>query len=260
MASGKASRRKRAAQRTQAPAVKSRRPAVDRRRWVLVAVGAALAVAVVVGAALARSGSDTVLEGGSTLPEGAAAAAVFKGVPQSGVVLGRPNAPVTLVEFVDLQCPYCREFAVESLPTLVEKHVRTGKVRIELRGLAFLGPDSERGMRAAFAAATQNRMFELTELLYYNQGAENAGWLSQEMVEAAARSLPGIDVARLVNDMDSGAVSDLLDEHAGEAERRGVNSTPTILVGATGGELKRVALDSPSDLVSVERAIAAATA
>lgn len=259
MASGKASRRKRAAQKMEAPALKGRRPSVDRRRWVLVAVAAAILVAVVLGAALARSGSETV-EGGETLTDGPAAAAVFKGIPQSGDALGRPNAPVTLVEFVDLQCPFCREFAVESMPTLVEKHVRTGKVRIELRGLVFLGPDSERGMRAALAAARQNRMFEFTELLYYNQGAENAGWLSQEMVEAAARSLPGIDVARLVDDMDSDAVSDLLDEHADEAERHGVNSTPTILVGATGGELKRVAIDSPSDLATVEQAIAAATA
>lgn len=260
MASGKASRRKRAAQRVQAPAVKSKRPSVDRRRWVLVAVAAAILVAVVVGAALSRSGNETVVEGGSTLTDGAEAGAVFKGIPQSGVSLGRPDAPVTLVEFVDLQCPFCREFAVESLPTLVEKHVRTGKVRIELRGLAFLGADSERGLRAALAAADQNRMFEFTELLYYNQGAENSGWLSQEMVEAAARSLPGIDVARLVNDMGSGAVTDLLDEHADEAERRGVNSTPTILVGATGGELKRVVLDSLTDLTALEQAIAAATA
>ena len=258
MASGKASRRKRAEQKVQASAVKSRTPSVDRRRWVLVAVAAAIVVAVVVGAALARSGGETVVEGGSTLVDGAEAGAVFKGIPQSGAALGRPNAPVTLVEFVDLQCPYCREFAVESLPTLVEKHVRTGKVRIELRGLAFLGPDSELGMRAALAAARQNRMFEFTELLYFNQGAENSGWLSQEMVQAAARSLPGVDPSRLVNDMGSSAVSELLDEHADEAERRGVNSTPTILVGATGGELKRVAIDSPSDLSPVEQAIAAA--
>src|ERR687895_662573 len=74
-------------------------------------------------------------------------------------------APVTLVEFVDLQCPYCREFAVDAFPALVEKYVRTGKVRIELRGLAFLGPDSERGLRAGFAAGRQGRMFDLMELL-----------------------------------------------------------------------------------------------
>jgi protein-disulfide isomerase len=259
MASGKASRRKRAAQQAQAAANKhNNRPPVDRRRWVLGAVAAALLVAVIVGAALARGG-ETAPVAGATLTDGAEASAVFKGIPQQGVALGRPNAPVTVVEFVDLQCPFCREFAVEAMPTLIEKHVRTGKVRLELRGLAFLGPDSERGLRAALAAARQNRLFEFTELLYFNQGAENSGWLDQEMVEAAARSLPGLDVVRLVQDMDSGAVSDLIAEHAGEAERRGVNSTPTILVGRTGGELARVNLESPTDLAAVEKAISAAS-
>ena len=209
MASGKASRRKRAAQQAQAQARAAQRgrPSVDRRRWVLAAVGAALLVAAVVGAALARGGGEEASATGSTLTDGPEATAVFKGIPQQGVALGRPNAPVTVVEFVDLQCPFCREFAVESMPALIEKHVRTGKVRLELRGLAFLGPDSERGLRAAFAASRQNRLFEFTELLYFNQGAENSGWLDQEMVEAAARSLPGLDVVRLVSDMDSGAVS-----------------------------------------------------
>jgi protein-disulfide isomerase len=221
MASGKASRRKRAAQRAQAAAVTSKKPLIDRRRWVLLAVGAALLLAVVVGAALAGSGGETVVEGGATLPGGPDASAVFEGIPQRGAALGRESAPVTIVEFVDLQCPYCREFAVESLPTLIEKHIRTGKARLELRGLAFVGPDSERGLHAALAAARQNRMFELAELLYYNQGHENSGWLSQDLVEAAARSLPGLDVTRLVADMDSAAVSDLVDEQAAEAERRG---------------------------------------
>lgn len=260
MASGKASRRKRAAlQAKQAQAVRNQRPLVDRRRWVLLTVGAALLVAVVVGAVLARSsGSEGVSADGATLTSGPDASAVFKGIPQQGTVLGRESAPVTVVEFVDLQCPFCREFAVESLPTLIEKHVRTGKARLELRGLSFVGPDSERGLRAALAAARQNRMFEFTELLYFNQGAENSGWLSQDMVEAAARSLRGLDVTGLVADMDSGAVSDLMHEHADEAELRGVDSTPTIFVGPTDGELKHVAIESPTDLAAVEEAIAAA--
>jgi protein-disulfide isomerase len=258
MASGRASRRKRAAQQAQAAAVRRHTPAADRRRWVLGAVVAALAVAAAIGVASTRAGSEQSMQEGATLPDAAAAQAIFHGVPQSGAGLGRAEAPVTLVEFVDLQCPYCREFEVEALPALVEKHVRSGKLRIEIRGLSFLGPDSERGLRAVLAAGRQDRMFELMELIYYNQGAENSGWLSDELIGAAARSVPGIDVRRLTDDMDSDAVSDLLDDHAAEAERRRVDSTPTLFVGPTGGDLARVQLASPTDLDSVERAISAA--
>jgi protein-disulfide isomerase len=259
MASGKASKRRRAAQNALPPAPVRRgtRPRADRRIWIAAATLAAIALAVVIGIVSTRGGDGNVAAG-STLPEAAEAVAVFRGISQQGVALGRAGAPVTLIEFIDMQCPFCREFEVGVLPTLVEKWVRTGKVRIEIRGLTFVGPDSERGMRASFAAGRQNRLFEVMELMYFNQGAENSGWLSQDLVEAAARSAPAVDVTRLVADMDSDAISDLLEEHADEAKQRGINSTPTILVGKTGGELTKVDLASPSDVTSVERAIAAA--
>jgi hypothetical protein len=58
--------------------------------------------------------------------------------------------------------------------------------------------------------------------------------------------------------MESDEVDELLAEHAADAERRGVSSTPTVLVGPTGGELQLVELETPSDLASVEAAIEAA--
>ncbi len=260
MASGKVSKRRRAAERVQVPVPRGTpaRRGVDRGVWVAAAVAAALVVAVVVGIATTRGGDADQVAAGSTLADAADVTAIFDGIAQDGVALGRADAPVTLVEFVDMQCPFCREFEVAVMPTLIEKHVRPGKLRIELRGLSFLGPDSERGIRAVLAAGEQDVLFGIKALLFANQGAENAGWLSQDLVEAAGRSLPGLDVGRLVGDMSSGAVSEQLDEHAAEAKRRGVNSTPTILVAKTGEEPQLVQLDSPSDLASIEQAIAAA--
>ena len=74
------------------------------------------------------------------------------------------------------------------------------------RPIAFIGPDSERGRAAALAAAAQNRMFNFMEMLYFNQGPENTGWLDEAMVEAAAASIPGLDVPRLVSARGSAAV------------------------------------------------------
>ena len=260
MASGKASKRKRAAQQAAAPAPVRRggQRRADRRLWIAAAGAAAIVLAVVIGVVSTRGG-ETDVAAGSTLPDAAEATALFRGIPQQGVTLGRATAPVTLVEFVDMQCPFCRDFEVEVLPKLVEQQVRTGKLRVEIRGLTFVGPDSERGMRAVLAAGLQNHLYELMELLYFNQGPENSGWLSQDVVEAAARSIPGLDPSRLVADMDSAEVSELIAAHAEDAKRRGVNSTPTVLVGKTGGELAIVELTSPTDAATVEKAIAAAS-
>jgi protein-disulfide isomerase len=222
------------------------------------AIAAAVAVAIAVGVILASTGGSDETGDGATLPNAAEAVAIFSGIPQQGPRLGRAEAPVTILEFVDLQCPFCRELVIEAVPTLIQRHIRPGRARLEVRGLAFLGPDSERGMRASLAAGRQNQMFELMELLYYNQGAENSGWLSQELIEAAARSVPGLDEARVLEEMDSPAVSRLLEGHAGEAERRDVTGTPTIFVGPTGGELSRVRLSSATDVAAIERAIDAA--
>lgn len=258
MASGKASKKKRAQVRVQAPARRTDSRSGDRRLWVAAAVGAVLVLAALAAVLLTRGGGGGDAGVGTTLPEAAEITQLFRGIPQEGAALGRPDAPVTLVEFLDMQCPFCRDFETDVVPTLVRERVREGTLRLETRGLSFLGPDSERGLRAILAAGLQGRLFELKALLYANQGAENSGWLSQDLVEAAARSIPGLDLPRLVEDMGSDAVDELMAQHEDEAERRGVDSTPTVLVGPTGGELRIVRMQSAGDLAAVEATIEAA--
>jgi protein-disulfide isomerase len=193
------------------------------------------------------------------LPSAAVVQRMFKGIPQSSNTLGGPKAPVTLAEYIDLQCPYCGEFESTVLPRLVSQYVRTGKVRIEQRLLAFIGPDSARGRSAAVAAGMQNKQFNFSELLYLNQGTENTGWLDEQMVVAAASSVPGLRVPKLLTDAKSSQVSTTAKELDAEAKADAVNSTPTILVGPTGGKLTTVAMSSPTDYAAVSAAITTAT-
>ena len=67
-------------------------------------------------------------------------------------MLGKANAPVTIVEYADFQCPYCAQWAVDSFPAIVNEYVRPGKVRVVYDGVAFLGPDSLTALQTAFAA------------------------------------------------------------------------------------------------------------
>lgn len=222
----------------------------------LIALGVVLAVVFTGGSSKSKAPARGSLAG--ALPGAAEVYSLLKGIPQHGNVLGSPSAPVTMAEYVDLQCPYCQQFEAEAMPSLVSRYVRTGKLKVELRPLAFIGPDSVRGRSAALAAGDQNRMFDFVQVLYVNQGTENTGWLSDSMVEAAAASIPGLDVHRLLAARGTDAVSKQASSYDAEATAASVSSTPTILVGKSGGKLREVKLSSPTDVAAVRTAIAAA--
>jgi protein-disulfide isomerase len=62
---------------------------------------------------------------------------------------------VTLVEFADLQCPFCAQYARDALPRLIDRYVRPGRIRMQLRLLSFIGPDSECAARVAAASPSK---------------------------------------------------------------------------------------------------------
>lgn len=69
-----------------------------------------------------------------------------------------------MTEFADLQCPFCREYALEALPTIVKDYVRTGKVRLVFQNLSCLGDDSVTAGKVAAAAAAQNHLWDFIDL------------------------------------------------------------------------------------------------
>ena len=153
----------------------------------------ALAGAVAVAAALAAAsliGSSPGKSEATRPPMSAATPAVrdelFRGVLQDGITLGSPKAPVTLVEFADLQCPYCADWARDALPTIVQEYVSTGRVRVVFRGLSFVGEQSDTALRAALAAGEQDRLWDVVHGLYLHQGAENSGWVRTACSAASA--------------------------------------------------------------------------
>jgi protein-disulfide isomerase len=202
------------------------------------AVGAALAFALTGGSSggTTSAGTGTV----STLPDAGTAVQLFRGIPQHGTTLGSAKAPVTMVEYIDLQCPVCRAFETEVMPTIVRRYVRTGKVQVVARPIAIIGADSETGRRAALAAAKQNRFFEFSQLLYYNQGGENSGWLDDSIVRSAFASLPRFRDRAALTASSSSAVTSETHRVDEEANADNVGGTPTVLVGKRGGKLTEV--------------------
>lgn len=128
-------------------------------------------------------------------------ATMLRGIPQHGAWLGQPKAPIVVVEYVDLQCPYCAAFSTRTFPDLVRRYVRTGRVRILFRGLAFVGSDSQTALRWTYAAGRQNKLWNVLELLFANQGGENRGWVTPSLLSGVGRSVPGLSLARLRADL-----------------------------------------------------------
>src|SRR5574341_831040 len=83
---------------------------------------------------------------------------------------GSPNAPVTIVEFSDFQCSFCRKFWRETLPRIQEKYIQTGKVRFVYRHLAILGPPSVQAAIAAECAHEQGKFWPYHDRLFTNAG------------------------------------------------------------------------------------------
>ncbi len=252
MTSGKKARQQR---RTPPPPVRSTggRKASPK---VLAIAGAVIVLAgIAVAAAVAFTGGSSSSSTTATpLPDSGTAVSLLKGIPQSGNVLGSPSAPVTMTEYIDLQCSSCRIFESENMPTIIRKYVRTGKVKVEARPIVVIGPDSELGVRATTAAGQQKALFTLAQILYYNQGAENSGWLTEQTALNAAAGIPGLDLARFKNALNSGAVTSLANHYSSQANADKVTGTPTVYVAKGSGPRVEVA---PGVIPSVDQLSAA---
>ena len=122
-------------------------------------------------------------------------------------MLGIPDAPVTVTEYVDLQCPICAEASKQTLPTLIDDYVKTGKVKLQARTLSFLGPDSIRAAKVAAGAEQQGRLWAFLETFYASQGPENSGYVTDDFLREVAAAA-GVDAdagARLRRHADRAA-------------------------------------------------------
>ena len=226
----------------------------------LMAGGVVVAVAVAIVLAVTLSGGSSGPAALTKLPGAGDVQLMFKGIPQSGNTLGSQSAPVTMVEYVDLQCPYCREFETVVMPNLLTNYVRTGKLRIEQRLLAFIGPDSVRGRTAALAAGRQASSSTSASSCTSTRAPRTPAGSTRTMVNAAAASIPGLDAQQLQAAQGSAAVAAKATALDAQAQADNVASTPTILVGKTGTTPEQVAMSSPTDQQSVTTAIQGALA
>lgn len=158
------------------------------------------------------------------------AQSLLHGIPQSGVTLGDPNAPVELVEFADLQCPYCAAANTALLPPIIHKYVRTGQVKLTFRNLDFLGPDSVAAARAAASMAQQSHLWDFVDLFFENQGPEGSGYVTDAYVQKLMAAVPGVDAKRAMAERSDPAVSASVAQAQAEADRLDVKGAPAFFL------------------------------
>lgn len=138
-------------------------------------------------------------------------------------VIGNPVGDVTLVEFFDYRCGYCKQ----AQPIVMELIKADPKVRVVLKEFPILGPDSVLASHAALAAVGQDKYRELHEALIASRGA-----LPEDKIMAIAKSV-GLDTDRLKQDMAAPAIAGHIDDVKTLAQDLGINGTPGFIIGDT---------------------------
>jgi protein-disulfide isomerase len=218
----------------------------------MAAVAAILVVVVVVVAGPGRDAHSTATAPG--------VGHQFDGIPQVGIALGSPDAPAVLTEFADLQCPFCAIYAREVLPAIVDRYVRSGRLRLELHVLSFLGDDSVRAGAMAAAAAEQNRLWSFTDGFYRSQGSENSGYATDTFLRAIGEATRGLDVQRALDERDSPAALRMLADANDAARVAGVDSTPAFYLrrgNRPAAQLEPEALTGEAFTAALDEALAA---
>lgn len=189
--------------------------------WLGGTAAAVMVIAGIVWAVLSRAPTAPAPEIPPGIPRGVTA----DGAPY----LGSPQAPVTVEEYGDFQCPYCGEFARNTEPEIISTYVARGKVRVVWHTMAFIGRESGWAGEAARCAQDQGKFWELYMVLYTHQGAENSGAFSLSRLA---------DLARQAH-LDATAFNACLLRHQyapavqngnRAAAQRGVQTTPTFFI------------------------------
>lgn len=219
-----------------------------RRRLFQLGGAVALAAAVIATIAIASgSGDDRPRKrAGESVAGAQDTARLLRGIPQSGAVLGDPKAPVTLVEFADLQCPWCKAASEGVLPTIIEQYVRDGRVKLVFRDVAMLGDDSVRAAQMAGAAGLQGKLWDYVHLFYVNQGQEGTGYVTDDFLREVGGGVHGLDVDRSMDDRGLPAVQRAIADAKAQWSGYGLDTTPSFVAGRTGAAME------PVDDVTVE--------
>jgi protein-disulfide isomerase len=156
-------------------------------------------------------------------------------ISEGSPVLGKPSAPITIVEFGDFQCHFCDRFAKQTEPQINATYIQTGKVSLVFKNFVTNGHDSMTAAVAAQCAKDQGKFWNFYQVLYNNQGQGNSGWANKDNMKKFASQITGLNTQKFNSCLDSGKYNSLVDKDNAFAISAGFKGTPTFIIERNDG-------------------------
>ena len=147
---------------------------------------------------------------------------------EPGPILGEPSAPITVVEFTDYQCPFCKRFMLNTFPRLKRDYIDTGKVRWLVRDLPLpFHANAKQAAQAAYCAGEQGQFWQMRDSLFRNNANLDTDNLKRYALELK------LDATSFNQCLASDRHLATIDAHAKSASKQRLTGTPSFIVGKT---------------------------
>ena len=156
-------------------------------------------------------------------------------IKQGSPYQGSTSAPVTVIDFSDLQCSLCQRFTKSTEPQLNSTYIQTGKVALVFKHLPNRGFDSTPAALAAQCTQDQGKFWQFQNLLYEKQGPIDSGWASKDNLKKLASQIPGLDTQKFNSCFDSQKYKSFVESDLALAHSLGFTQTPSFTVVKSDG-------------------------
>ena len=145
-------------------------------------------------------------------------------------MLGNPNAPVTILDFSDFQCPNCGRHVKNTEPILNETYIQTGKASIVYKYFPVVGFDSMNPALAGQCSHEQGKFWQFHQLLFANQKPIDSGWVSKDNLKNFASQISGLDLQKFSECLDSERYKDHINKDLEMAKKFQLRATPSFII------------------------------
>lgn len=152
--------------------------------------------------------------------------------PDDDAFLGKENAPVTVIEFSDFQCPFCRKFATDTVPQLKKEYIDTGKVKFVYRDFPLsFHPGATPAAQGAECAREQGKFWEMHDVIFAEQAKQGAGTIefTADDVKKWAGNV-GLNTTKFNQCLDSGKYKEEVEKDFSDGSAAGVSGTPATFI------------------------------
>lgn len=194
---------------------------------------AVLAVVVVflLGYMLAsQSGSNQAAPQQAEKQQESPLAKLARRTPGDPLAIGKPDAPVVMLNYGDYRCPFCAKFSRDIEPELIKRYVDDGVLRLEWRDFPIFGEESLEAAKAGRAAADQGKFWQYLGAIYQAAPPRGHPSLPHDKLVDYAKQVGITDIPKFEADMNAPATMAAIQADANEGSETGVSSTPTFLV------------------------------